>query len=324
MKALITGATGFIGSHLAEKLFKRGYEVSSLVRKTSDLKWLEGLDIRLIEGDCSDKDSLNRCVEGYDYIFHLAGLTKANCKDDFYSVNTKGTENIIEAVERCTPEIKRFIYVSSLSAFGPRVNSELPSEDHKPHPVSDYGKSKLRGEEAVLKYSDKVPVSILRPSAVYGPRDKEMFLIFKLIKSGFLPYWGDGYTSLIYIDDLVDAIMLAVEKEDAVGKTYFISDGMVYSNREIVEEIASAMDVKVYKIKLPKSFLPAIGFFGEGISKIMGKSTMLNRDKVKELMYADWVCDITKARNDLCFEPRVGIKVGIKWTADWYRIHKWL
>lgn len=324
MNALITGATGFIGSHLAEKLFKRDYEVSCLARKTSDLKWLEGLDIRLIYGDCSDKDSLNRCVEGYDYIFHLAGLTKAICKDDFYSVNTKGTENIIEAVKRHNPRIKRFVYLSSLSASGPGATSHLPDENHKPHPVSDYGKSKLMGEEAVLKYSDTVPVSILRPSAVYGPRDREFLLIFKLIKSGFLPYWGDGYTSLIYIDDLIDAIILAGEKENAVGKTYFISDGMVYSNSEIVKEIASAMGVKVYKIRLPKSFLSTVGFFGEGISKIRGKSTMLNRDKMKELMYADWVCDITKAKNDLCFKPKVGIKEGIKWTVDWYRIHKWL
>jgi nucleoside-diphosphate-sugar epimerase len=324
MKALITGATGFIGSHLAEKLLKRGYEVSCLVRGTSNHRWLEGLDIKLIEGDCSVKDSLNRCVKGYDYIFHLAGLTKACCKDDFYSVNTKGTENIIEAVRRCNEGVKRFVYLSSLSAFGPRVNSNLPSENHKPHPVSDYGKSKLKGEEAVLKYSDTLPVSILRPAAVYGPRDREFFLFFKLIKSGFLPYWGNGYTSLIYVDDLIDAIILAVEKEESVGKTYFISDGIVYANSEIVNEIASAIGVKVYKIRLPKSFLPTIGFFGEGISKIMGKSTMINRDKVKEFMYTDWICDITKAKNDLCFEPKVGIKVGIKWTADWYRIHKWL
>lgn len=324
MKALITGASGFIGSHLAEELSKRGYEVACIVRKTSDLKWLSGFDIKLINGDCSDKDSLNNCVKGYDYVFHLAGLTKTNCKEDFYSVNTKGTENLIEAVVKNNSEVKRFVYLSSLSAFGPKVNANLPNEKDNPLPVSDYGKSKLRGEKAVLGYSDRIPISILRPSAVYGPRDKELFLFFKLIKRGIMPYWGDGQTSLVYVDDLINAIILSAEKESAVGRTYFISDGMVYSNNEIINEIASALNVKVFMIKLPKPILVPIGFLSDGISKIMGKSTMVNSDKIKELMHTDWICDITKAKDDLCFQPRVGIKKGIKWTADWYKIHRWL
>ena len=324
MKALITGASGFIGSHLAEELLKRGYEVACIVRKTSDLKWLSGFDIKLINGDCSDKYSLDNCVKGYDYVFHLAGLTKTNCKEDFYSVNTKGTENLIEAVVKNNSKVKRFVYLSSLSAFGPKVNANLPNEKDNPLPVSDYGKSKLRGEKAVLGYSDRIPISILRPSAVYGPRDKEFCLFFKLIKRGIMPYWGDGQTSLIYVDDLINAIILSAEKESAVGKTYFISDGMVYSNNEIINEIASALNVKVFMIKLPKPILVPIGFLSDGISKIMGKSTMVNSDKIKELMHTDWICDITKAKDDLCFQPRVGIKKGIKWTADWYKIHKWL
>lgn len=324
MKALITGATGFIGSHLVEKLFKGGYEVSCLVRKTSDLKWLEGIDVKLIEGDCSDKDSLYNCVNSYDYIFHLGGLIKTNLKDDFYSVNTRGTENIINATVKKNPNIKRFVYLSSLSAFGPKINDNMPTEEQKPHPVSDYGTSKLMGEDAVLKYRNMVPISILRPTVVYGPRDKQLFLLFKLIKKGFLPYWGDGSISLIYVDDLIDAIILTVEKESAAGKIYFISDGVIYSNEEIINEIASVLHVRPLKIKLPRTVLPTIGFFGERISKLMGKSTIISRDKIKELMYSDWVCDITKAKNDLCFKPKVGIKEGIKWTADWYRIHKWL
>ncbi|OGW68507.1 MAG: hypothetical protein A3J72_04610 [Nitrospirae bacterium RIFCSPHIGHO2_02_FULL_40_19] len=324
MKALITGASGFIGSHLAEELSKRGYEVACIVRKTSDLKWLSGFDIKLINGDCADKDSLNNCVKGYDYVFHLAGLTKTNCKEDFYSVNTKGTENLIEAVVKNNSEVKRFVYLSSLSAFGPKVNANLPNEKDNPLPVSDYGKSKLRGEKAVLGCSDRIPISILRPSAVYGPRDKELFLFFKLIKRGIMPYWGDGQTSLVYVDDLINAIILSAEKESAVGRTYFISDGIVYSNNEIINEIASALNVKVFMIKLPKPILLPIGFLSDGISKIMGKSTMVNSDKIKELMHTDWICDITKAKDDLCFQPRVGIKKGIKWTADWYKIHRWL
>ncbi len=324
MKALVTGANGFIGSHLAEKLFKMGYDVSCLVRNTSDLKWLEGLDIKLIKGNCSDEDSLKNCMKNYDYIFHLAGLTKTNCKDDFYSVNTKGTEDIVKSVAKNNPNVQRFVYLSSLSAFGPKLNVNVSGEKQNPQPVSDYGKSKLKGEEAILKYGDKIPVTILRPAAVYGPRDKDFFLIFKFIKKGIMPYWGDGRISLIYIDDLIDAILLSAKTESAVGETYPLSDGITYSNNEVIKEISSALDIKVFKIQLPRSVLPTIGFFAERISKIMGTSSMINSDKVKELKYTDWICDITKATDNLGFKPKIGLKEGIQWTVNWYRIHKWL
>jgi len=324
MKALITGATGFIGSHLAEKLLKKGFQVTCLTRNASSPGWLEGLDIKLVQGDCTDKDSLYNCVNGHDYIFHLSGLIKTSSKNDFYTVNTKGARNIINVIAEKNPDIKRLVYLSSLSAFGPKVNDIIPSEGQKPHPVSDYGNSKLDAEHAILGYSDRIPISILRPSAVYGPRDREVFTLFKLIKRGLLPHWGSGHTSLVYIDDLIEAIILAVEKNNAIGETYFISDGEIYSNEMITDEIASVLRSRPFKIKVSPGVLQTIGFFSERISKIIGKSTIINRDKIKELMFADWVCDITKAKNNLCFKPRVGIKEGIKWTADWYKIHKWL
>jgi nucleoside-diphosphate-sugar epimerase len=324
MKALVTGATGFIGSHLVDELLNRGYEVSCLVRKTSNTRWLEGLNIENVEGDCSDRDSLNQCVRGKEYIFHLAGLTKTYNKKDFYAVNTQGTENIIEAVRRYNPTIKRFLHLSSLSAFGPKTGNSLPCESHTPRPVSDYGKSKLMSETALLKYSDSIPITILRPSAVYGPRDREFFLFFRFIKRRILPYWGNGSTSLIYIDDLINAILLAVEQEKAAGNKYFLSDGIVYSHNELINAIASALSVKVMKIKFPKPVFLTISFFSEGISKMSGKSTMINRDKMKELFSKNWLCDITKAKKELFFTPKIEINKGIQWTADWYKIHQWM
>jgi nucleoside-diphosphate-sugar epimerase len=323
MKALVTGATGFIGSHLTEKLLKAQFDVNCLVRNTSDLKWLEGLNVKLVKGDCCDRDSLEECTKGYDYIFHLAGLTKACRREEFYAVNSKGTKNLIESVVKNSPDVKRFVYLSSLSAFGPHIGS-LHCEDQKPHPVSDYGKSKLEGERVVLGYSSKVAISILRPAAVYGPRDKDFFLIFKFIKRGIMPYWGDGRVSLIYIDDLVDAIMLAAENKNAIGKIYSLSDGAAYSFNEVIKEISLALDVKVLKVRLPRYILPVVGFLGDGISKIMGINSMINSDKVKELRYADWICDIEEISRDLNFEPKTDIKKGMRWTADWYRIHRWL
>ncbi|RJQ50943.1 MAG: NAD-dependent epimerase/dehydratase family protein [Nitrospiraceae bacterium] len=324
MKALVTGATGFIGSHLAEALLKRGYEVSCLVRKTSNPAWLDALDVKRVGGDCSDKSSLLDCVKGQDYVFHLAGLTKAVCKERFYSINAKGTANLIEAVAENNPGIKRFVYLSSLSAFGPQTGGRLPKEDEIPHPVSDYGKSKLEGENAVFRHAGRIPATVLRPSVVYGPRDREFFWFFRIIERGLIPYWGDGHTSLIYVDDLVNAIILAACSNGAAGKTYFISDGELHSNAEIIKEIASSLDVKAVRIRLPKSFLRIIGYFSDRISKMVGKNTIVNRDKIKEIMYPEWVCDISKARSEFCFKPGVDMKKGIKWTADWYRIHKWL
>lgn len=324
MRVLVTGASGFIGSHLTERLLKEGYEVACLRRKTSSMQWLEGLNVRYVTGDCCDRSSLDDCVRGYDYIFHLSGLTKAVSRKEFYTVNEKGTENIIDAVDRCNPNIKRFVYLSSLSAFGPLDNIHSPHRDGKPFPVSDYGKSKLRGEVAVMRYSSRIPVSILRPAAVYGPRDREFFLLFKLIKRGFMPYWGGGRVSLVYIDDLIDAIILAALKDSSIGNTYFISDGMVYSIDEIIDEIASALEVRVFKVRLPRAILPVIGLIGDVVNKMKGRATMINRDKIREIMHGDWPCDITKARDDLDFEPKIGIKKGMRWTAEWYRIHRWL
>jgi nucleoside-diphosphate-sugar epimerase len=324
MKALITGANGFIGSHLAEKLVQMGYDVSCLARNTSNLTWLDGLNVKIVRGDFSDKDSLTDCTSNMDYVFHLAGLTKTNCSQEFYSVNTEGTRSLIETATANSPELKRFVYLSSLSAVGPKLNSDMTCEDQEPGPVSDYGKSKLRGEKAVMQYSDRLPVSVLRPSVVYGPRDRELFLMFKFARKGIMPYWGSGHTSVIYIDDMINAILLAAHNENAIGETFHISDGGFYSNDEVIDAIASSLDVRVHKVKLPRAMLPAVGYLGDGISKLMDKKSMINRDKVKELRHSEWVCNITKAKSSLGFAPQVGIKEGIKWTADWYRIHKWL
>jgi nucleoside-diphosphate-sugar epimerase len=324
MKALITGATGFIGSHLAERLAASGYDVSCLVRDTSSLKWLDSVNVKLVQGDCCDFMTLKDAVRGNDYIFHLAGLTRTNKIEEFYSVNSRGTENLIKAVFETNPKIKRFVYLSSLAAAGPSINSSPHVETGNPGPISDYGKSKLGGEKYVLKFSSTIPVSILRPSAVYGPRDRQFYLIFKMIKKKIMPYWGKGRTSLIYVDDLIDALFLSIEKESAIGKIYHISDGIKYSNDDIIDGISSVLDTRVIKIKVPRAVLPVIGFFGERISRISGKNSLINSDKIKELKYSDWTCDIDLSRADLNFEPQVRLKEGIKWTADWYRIHKWL
>jgi len=320
MKALVTGATGFIGSHLCEELVRRGYKVTGLVREKSNLKWIEGIDIKLAIGDCENIESLLEAVAGFDYVFHLAGLTKACSENEFFCTNAKGTENLTITVAEKNPRLKRFVYLSSLAAVGPSENGSPLCEESVPRPVSCYGRSKLEGEKAVLKYKNGIPVTILRPSAVYGPRDTDLFVFFKMLKKGIYPHWGKCYYSLLYVDDLVRGILLAAENKKAEGEIYFLADERFYSNEEIASEIASALNTKAVRFRIPKFFMPFFAYIGERVHK----KGIINRDKMSELRYSHWICDTRKAKEDLGFLPRVGIKEGIKWTADWYKIHRWL
>lgn len=320
MKVLVTGATGFIGSHLSEELVRRGHKVTCLVRENSDLKWIENTELKIIIGDCRKIESLYKAVDGIDYIFHLAGLTKACSETDFFCANADGTKNIITATLENNPNLKRFVYISSLAAVGPSQNGSPLKEDTDPHPVSSYGRSKLEGEKVVLKYKEKLPVTVIRPSAVYGPRDKDLFVFFKLLKKGIFPYWGKCYYSLVYVDDLIQGIILAAENKKAEGQVYFMSDSKFYTNEEIMNAISSALGIKAFRLRIPKPFMPFFAYIGERIIK----NGIINRDKIKELSYSHWICDTTKAKDELGFIPKVRLKEGMKWTADWYRIHRWL
>lgn len=320
MKTLVTGATGFIGSHLTEELVKRGYDVTCLVRKNSDLRWIDGLKIKLVYGDCAE-GSLAHLPDDIEYVYHLAGLTKAEREEDYFCVNARGTENLLRALSAKAKGLKRFLYLSSLAAAGPSDDGKPMDETERPRPVSAYGKSKLEGEEITLRYGENMPVTIIRPPAVYGPRDRDLFIFFKMLKRGFYPYWGKCYYSMLYVEDLVRGMIQAVESKEAIGKTYFLSDGEIYSNDDIVSEIVKTFDTKVIKFRIPLSLMSLfLGLTGA----LRKRASIINRDKLKEMGYSYWVCDSTRAENDIGFKPKVTIKEGIKWTADWYRIHRWL
>ena len=319
MKALITGATGFIGSHLCEELTKRGYEVTCLLRERSNSQFLDSLRLTPVTGDCTQLETLSHISNDFDYIFHLAGLTKACTTKDFFDANMKGTENLMQVALRNT-NLRRFIYLSSLSATGPSQNGTPVNEDVKPRPVSRYGESKLGGEKAVLKYRERVPVTILRPPAVYGPRDRDFLVFFKMIKRGFYPDWGKCYYSLLYVDDLVQGILLSSEKKKAQGRIYFLSGREIYKGSEIAEAISSVLNVEVRQLRIPRFVMPLFA----SISEKVNRKGIINRDKVRELKYSHWICDAKKAREDIGFQTKATLKDGMQWTADWYRIHRWI
>jgi nucleoside-diphosphate-sugar epimerase len=321
MKALVTGATGFIGSHLVEELIKKGYDVTCLVRKTSNLRWIEGHEVTLFYGDCEDEHSLTQLPQDFNFIFHLAGLTKARREEDFFCVNVKGTENLLRAVSGKGKDVRRFIHLSSLAAAGPSRNGAPLNETSEPRPVSSYGRSKLESEGAIMRCGDRIPVTIIRPPAVYGPRDTDFHVLFKMLKKGFYPYWGKCYYSLLYVDDLVRGLVSAAEEKEAAGGVYFLSDGKVYTNEDIVSEISAVLGTRILKMRIPRPLMAVL----VGIAERLGSGApIINRDKLRELNCAHWTCDSSKAAKDFRFVPKVTIKEGIKWTADWYRIHQWL
>lgn len=333
MKVLVTGATGFIGSHLVEALAGRGYSVKCLVRSSSNLRWIETLlspsrltnlpeasSVELVYGDCQDINSLKGAVEDCDYVFHLAGLTKTGDTDNFFKVNVKGTENLVNALTKTGRRLKRFVFLSSLAAVGPSLNGTPVTESTEPHPVSFYGKSKLEAEGVVYSVRDRIPVTIIRPPAVYGPRDRDFHMLFKMIKRGIFPYWGKTSYSLVYVDDLINGILFSMVNEFATGKLYFISDPNVYTNEDIASEIAGIFERSFIKLRIPKAVMPLFA----GISERFNKGGIINRDKIRELNHPYWICDSTLATQELGYKSTVTLKEGIKWTADWYRINRWL
>ncbi len=320
MRALVTGATGFIGSHLVEALFKRGYDVTCLARRTSNLKWIEHLDIKYIFCDLSDTESYSDKITNFDYIFHIAGLTKAISEEDFFLVNAENTRKLLKVVADRNSEIGRFIFLSSLAATGPSSKGIPVKEDSPPMPVSVYGRSKLEGEKAVLEYKDRIPFTIIRTPAVYGPRDTDFLIFFRLIKKGIFPYWGKCYYSLLYVDDLVQGIILSAEKKESAGKILFLSESIFYTNDEIAREISAALNAKPLRLRLPRSVMPFFALIGEKFNR----KGIINRDKVKELYYSNWTCDASKAKEELGFNTKTTLQEGIKWTANWYKIHQWL
>jgi nucleoside-diphosphate-sugar epimerase len=326
LKALVTGATGFIGSHLVEALLERGDHVRCLLRKTSDLKWLKNLPIEVVNGDCNDQTSLREAVKGVDQVFHLAGVTKAVKEETYFEVNASGTENLIHACLENNPHLQKFIYLSSQAAAGPCRNGRKKKESDPCQPVSPYGLSKRMGEELALSHSHELPLLILRPSAVYGPRDRDIYTFFKLLTKKIKPclYGQDQHLSLCYVQDVIQAILLAAEAKESGGEIFFLSDGQDYRMEEVGDTIAQVMGVNAICIRVPKWVIFRIASFSEYLSKFSKRPSLISKGKAEEMVQKDWGCDITKARTVLGFEPRIQLEEGAKLTYDWYKKENWL
>lgn len=325
-KSLVTGGTGFIGSSLVEALLGQGDEVRCLVREGSSCKWIRGLDVEIFQGDCTDFLSLKSAVEGVDQIYHVAGVTKTTDHGAFYRTNALGTENLIRACIERNPDLQRFVYLSSQAAVGPCKGEGLSVETDPCQPVSHYGRSKRQGEEAVLKVRDRLSVVILRACAVYGPRDRDFLPFFRSIGMGIqIGLWGiEHRLSLCYVRDLVSAIVMAGKRDLSSGEIFFVSDGNVYTWRDLGTIIAEVLEVRMIHLSLPVSVFRWSAGLADWISRRSGRPRIFGRERYQEMIQPNWCCDSTKVMSKLGISPSFDLKRGIAATVEWYRSEGWL
>ena len=338
-KILITGASGFIGSFIVEEALRQGLETWAAVRKSSSKAFLQDERIHFIELNLSSEEALKEQLQGhaFDYVVHAAGVTKCLHKEDFRRINTEGTMNLVRAIMELKMPLKRFVYISSLSIMG-AIREQQPyteiQENDTAQPNTAYGKSKLEAEEWLSRLNKELgarneellPYVILRPTGVYGPRERDYFMMFKSIKAhtDFAVGYQQQDITFVYVTDVVQAVFLALEK-GKTGRRYFLSDGAVYQSSTFSNLIRKELGNPWWiRITAPIWLLRIITFCGEYIGHMTGKVTALNNDKYNIMRQRNWRCDITPAKEELGYEPKVQLEEGVKRSVKWYQENGWL
>lgn len=324
-KVLITGASGFLGFHLIEAALEKDMDVYAGIRKSSNIEHLTHLPISFTYLDLSNSNSLIKEMEEkrYDYIIHAAGITRAKTEIHYNVVNADYTFNLALAVKHSDIPLKKFVYISSLAALGPLDNIDgVIDESTNPEPVTHYGKSKLLAEVKLQRLT--MPLVILRPTAIYGPRETGIFILFKSIKRGLEPYIGkfEQRLSFIYAKDMATATInsLTCPKNGA----YNLSDGNSYSRYDFANYVKLLMKKKTIKFHLPFWLVKIMANTLKKTGQLFNKTPVMNEDKLREITGRNWVCNIEKAIKELDFHPLFNLKKGLDVTLKWYLQYKWL
>lgn len=322
-KVLITGASGFVGYHLTEAALKAALEVYAGVRKSSAVEHLQDLSIQYVYLDMSDMASLRQLFETnrFDYVIHGAGLTRAKSTEEYNLVNATYSLNLATIAQEY--QVKKFVLLSSLAALGPiPFSSTGMDEQHLAAPVTDYGRSKLLAERMLLEGVPDLPLVILRPTAVYGPREKDIFIMFKTMAGGIEPYIGRACQKLsfIYVKDLAN-IAIKVLAVDTGNAIYNIADGKVYDRYALANIFKQEMRKKTIRFHVP---LPIVKIIASAMERFSSNTPALNKEKLNELTAESWDCSIEKARRELGFQPEYDLNRGMQETLRWYKQHKWL
>ncbi|MEP7228052.1 MAG: NAD(P)-dependent oxidoreductase [Gemmatimonadales bacterium] len=322
MKALVTGATGFVGSHLAETLRRRGHEVTALARSSRKAEALTSEGVRVVTGDLHDAGALDRAASGQDIIYHVAGVVAARDEADFLRANRDGTRNILKAAERSGNP--RFVLVSSLAAGGPSRRGAPLTGSETPHPVTAYGRSKLAAEQMVR--GSTLRWSILRPPVVYGPRDREILKVFRLARLGMAPVFGDGSQELsaVHASDLARALVAAGESATTIGGTYTACHPEVFTSAELGHAVARAMGRSVTTIRIPSPVGRALLSLTGASARLMRQVTILTTDKANEFFQPAWTGDPGPLTRDTGWHATYDLERGLTDTYQWYRQAGWL
>jgi dihydroflavonol-4-reductase len=328
---LVTGASGFIGSHLAAALVEQGYRVRCLLRRSSDPRFIADLPVERAYADLRhEDDGLREACQGVDVVCHCAALTRALDEETFMRVNTRGTQMLAETCLDVNPHLRRFLYVSSFAAAGPSSGiDDLLDESRTPRPITWYGKSKLAAERALQAMAQSaskngessLPLSIVRPAAVFGPRDKDFRVYFTLVKLGLSVRLGrrERKASYIYVHDLIALILRALDVDAAVGQTYFACDRTA-SLEELSAVIAKVMNRKpLVPVTLPEAVLTPIGLWAKVEARITGRPPLLNDQRVLDFRELYWLCSGEKAKRELGFVPQYDLETAVRETVDWYQ-----
>jgi len=324
--SVVTGANGFVGSHLVDYLLTKGDKVHCIVRKSSNLKWLNGKDVIIHDSGLFDKNELKKKLKDADYLYHVAGVVKAKTEEGYFKGNVETTKKLLDSVLEVAPNIKRVLIVSSLTASGPSKLDFPNNEDTQTNPITTYGRSKVAQEELAKSYMDKLPITIVRPPAIYGDRDTEIYLVFKTYKQGLMTLVGFNRKelSIIYVKDLVHGIYLAATKKIAKGETYFISSKEFYNWPQIGKVIKNAMGKGAINLRLPHFLVYIVAAFAQFFSMFSSKPATFNLEKARDFVQEAWTCDTTKAQKDLGFVEKYSLEEGMKATIDWYKKENWL
>jgi len=330
MKILITGASGFVGSHLVEAISKVGWEIHAAVRKSSNVSEIQpyvNKFVYLNQNNYSEVKALFD-AEAYDYVIHAAALTKAKTEKELHAVNVENTENLLKAAFSLTHPPKRFVFVSSLAAIGPIAynSSQDITENNQYNPVTAYGRSKRDAELMIKeKYADKA-VSVFRPTAVYGPREKDLFILFDTLNKGLDPYIGRQAQKLsfVYVQDLVDVLLLGCKVPQKELQFYNISDGKVYSRFAMADIFKATFAKKPIRVYLPFAIVSVFAKLSELMYKGSSKTPTIYPERLGELTAENWSCNISKAAEVLNYKPKFDLNKGLTTSLLWYKENKWL
>lgn len=322
----VTGANGFVGSHVVEALVRQGYRVRVLVRKTSKLDWLKDLPVEFCQGELLDPASLDRFVRGLDYLVHAAAITAHPDPDAIYQANVEGTRLLLEAVRTNGIPLKRLVFISSQEAVGVNPDRSAPvDETTEARPITAYGKSKIMAENLLRSGRYDIPWVILRPSPVFGTREKDWLILFQLAAKRIKPVpFFSARLSMIYVADLVDAVILSLHAAGANGQTYFIANPDSITWTGGLNRLGKQFPSPLLFIPLTRWLLTLVVRMVAACSTLFGFRTILNLDKLRLLTASNLVVDTRKAERELGFRAKTSLEDGFAATGRWYRDHGWI